>query len=490
MNGAPRHEPTQSNETATPTAEVDLWVGDHVEVANMLTQDLTEEFGIAPVFDLGSLWVYEQRFGVWVKLRREELSQRVQAYSGKAVAGPKGPKPLRLKHSDVVGVILTAYEKLYTRDFFENAPAGIAFENGFLVAGADGVKLLPHSPKNRATMKLDFTFDPSAAAPRFQQFLRDIFRGDADLDEKIALLQEHAGASLLGIAARYQLAVVLFGPGGNGKSTYIDVITSVFPKEWRASIAPHAWGHEYNRSLLPGIRLNAVNELPDRELMASEMIKAIISGDEVQARVIREQPFTFRPIAGQIFATNDLPPVTDQSHGLWRRFALISNDRMFKDSEMVRGLAESIAQEEQAGIINWMLEGAQRLMQRDHYKIPASSESIKAAWKRAADSVASFLDDDMKIIEKTDNGLTAEQLVRQLGYTQASDAYTLYTLYCRGNGFKAVSSRKFSERLKALRVDKQELETANWYGIKSKPTPPPDQAKQEPEQKRALPLVN
>lgn len=234
MNGAPRHDPTQSNETATPSPQVDLWVGDHVEVANMLAQELTEEYGVAPVFDLGSLWVYEQRLGAWVKLRREELSQRVQSYSGKAVAGPKGPKPLKLKHSDVVGVILTAYEKLYTRDFFEDAPAGIAFENGFLVAGAGGVKLLPHSPKNRATMRLDFSYDAAAEAPRFQQFLRDIFLGDADQDEKIALLQEHAGACLLGIAAKYQLAIVLFGPGGNGKSTYIDIITKIFPKEWRA----------------------------------------------------------------------------------------------------------------------------------------------------------------------------------------------------------------------------------------------------------------
>lgn len=484
MNGAPRHEPTQSSETSTPSPQVDLWVGDHVEVASMLAQELTEEYGVAPVFDLGSLWVYEERLGAWIRLRREELSQRVQSYSGKAVAGPKGPKPLRLKHSDVVGVILTAYEKLYTRDFFDDAPAGIAFENGFLVAGAGGVKLLPHSPKNRATMTLDFSYEPTATAPRFRQFLRDIFLGDADQDEKIALLQEHAGACLLGIAAKYQIAIVLFGPGGNGKSTYIDIMTKMFPKEWRASIAPHAWGHEYNRSLLPGIRLNAVNELPDRELMASEMIKAIISGDEIQARVIREQPFTFRPIAGQLFATNDLPPVTDQSHGLWRRFALIANDRMFKESEMVRDLAKSIAGEEQSGIINWMLEGAQRLIQRGHYTIPSSSESIKLAWKRAADSVASFLDDEMEIIRTEPNGLTPEQL----GYTQASKAYTLYSLYCRGNGFKAVSSRKFSERLKSLGVDKQEPETANWYGIKKKVST--EEERRAPEKTPAAPLVN
>lgn len=232
-----------------------------------------------------------------------------------------------------------------------------------------------------------------------------------------------------------------------------------------------------------------MNELPDRELMASEMIKGIISGDTIQARVIREQPFTFRPVAGQLFATNDLPPVTDQSHGLWRRFALISNDRMFKESEMVRDLAESISNEEQTGIINWMLDGAQRLMQREHYTIPASSERIKAEWKKAADSVASFLDDEMVIIvDRPDSTRNAEKV----GYMQATDAYDSYAFYCRRNGFKAVQSRKFSERLKALGVDKDENKAANWYGIKKKSKAHADtDVDEQPQQPQpALALVN
>lgn len=449
-------QPAKSDE---PERKIDFWVGDHVEVANTLAQELTEEYGTAPIFDLGALWVYDQRLGVWTKLRREELSQRVQSYSGRLVAGQKGPHPLKLKHSDVSGIVKTLNEKLYTGNYFERAPAGISFSNGFVLATADGVELRPHSPKNRATMRLDFAYDQSVNAPRFEQFLNDIFRDDADAAEKIALLQEHAGACLLGIAAKYQLAVVALGVGANGKSTYLDISTGVFPSEWKASIPPHAWGHEYNRSLLPGIRINAVNELPDRELMASEMIKAIISGDEVQARIIREQPFTFRPIAGQLFAANDLPAVTDQSHGLWRRFAIVSFNRIFTEAEMVRGLADSILNEERAGIINWMLTGALRLMLRGSYTIPPSSTKKKDEWAKSSDNVASFLDEETEPAqEKTE-------------WIRASEAYTEYAFYCRRNGYRPVGSRKFSERLQALGVKREGDKKGRAYSIRKAKEP-------------------
>ncbi|MBI3203284.1 MAG: hypothetical protein HYZ29_17230 [Myxococcales bacterium] len=436
------------------------------------------------MFDLGSLWAYDERLGTWIKMRREELSQRVQSYSGKLVAGQKGPHPLKLKHSDVSGIVKTLNEKLSSPDFFEHASAGIAFSNGFLLATAEGSELRTHSPKNRATMRLGFAYNPSAAAPGFGTFLRDVFRDDADAAEKISLLQEHAGACLLGVAAKYQLAVVLLGSGANGKSTLLDIETGVFPPEWRASIPPHAWGHEYNRSLLPGIRINAVNELPDRELMASEMIKAIISGDEVQARFIREQPFTFRPIAGQLFAANDLPAVTDQSHGLWRRFVVVSFNRIFAEHEMVRGLAESILKEERAGIINWMLVGAQRLMQRASYTVPPSSDKIKDTWKKGPDSVASFIDEEMVPIADRPNGISA----KKLGYMRAGEAYDEYTRYCRRNGYRSVSARKFAERLKVLGIKRAEDRQGRWYSIREREfdADAADAENQEP----VKPLVN
>lgn len=138
------------------------------------------------------------------------------------------------------------------------------------------------------------------------------------------------GACILGIAPRYQRACLATGEGENGKSTLADIVIACMPAGTTSAIAPQDWGQEYRRAMLVGKHLNAVGELPEREIIASESFKAIVTGDPIVGRVIRESPIIFRPRAGHYFAANRLPGTSDQSEGFWRRLIVLTFNGSFE----------------------------------------------------------------------------------------------------------------------------------------------------------------
>ena len=243
-------------------------------------------------------------------------------------------------------------------------------------------------------------------------------------------------ASLVGIAPRYQRTILAKGTGENGKNALIDVALSAFPPSAVIAIAPQHFSDEYRRALLAGKRLNVVSELPEAEIIASESFKAIVTGDPIDGRHIRSSPFTFRSVAGHFFSANALPGTRDQTHGFWRRFAVVTFNRSFEnDPAKDPEIASKIITAERPAIVSWMLVGAQRLLRAGRYTLPPSHDDALAVWRREADPVACFLDD---CAEPAENG------------TPAAHVYKRYTMWASENGHKAMSSTKFGQRMKGL----------------------------------------
>ena len=61
-------------------------------------------------------------------------------------------------------------------------------------------------------------------------------------------------------------------------------------------------------------------------------MKALTGQDDVSARLMRENPRTFRPRFKLVLATNHLPNVRDESDGYWSRVRLIPFERQFLES--------------------------------------------------------------------------------------------------------------------------------------------------------------
>lgn len=371
-------------------------------------------------FDDGRLWRCED--GLWTSVPDHEIDGVTMGFDGAPVKNPLMPF-MSVGGKTVLEVRRTLLPSMCARPgWFAGAPPGVAFQGTFV--GAKGEAVL--EPGHRCRAAYPWPWDPAAACSTWLDFLAQTYDDPA----VPAFLQEFAGACLLGAATTLQKAVVLFGDGGTGKSVVVRVVTGIMPAGSTASIAPHSWQKEYSRARLVGVRLNAVSEMPATELFDSESVKAIISGDSVEAREPYGKSFDLHATAGHLFAANELPPVRDMSMGFWRRFTTITHER--KPDVVVPGLAEALLEVELPGIVAWAVAGGRRALGRGSYALPRDDASEQ--WRVESDSVAIWLRD---------------RCVGE-GPTSTADLYDDYKFTAINGGQKPVSMLVFSRRLGRL----------------------------------------
>ena len=80
-------------------------------------------------------------------------------------------------------------------------------------------QLRPGRPEDRITLASPVAYEPEGRAPRFEQFLDEVFEGDREI---IGFIQRALGYSLTGDMSE-QVWFVCFGGGANGKSTLLNI---------------------------------------------------------------------------------------------------------------------------------------------------------------------------------------------------------------------------------------------------------------------------
>ena len=431
-------EPLEPAPESTPRARVapdPVFVrGDHVELAEHYATTLAPTGEAA--HDEGATYRYDRGRGIFVALADATESCSVQRYAG-VPFGEKG-KPLDLGASDVAGTLKLARARLASPGFFAGAPPGLAFTDGFVTVAKDGASRTAHAPAHRARHSFAFAFEGTSEPVRFVTMLREVFAPDADREEKIAHIQEFAGASLLGIATRYQKCVVLAGEGANGKSAVLRILESAMPAGSVTSIPPQRWGNEYRRASLASALFNVVSELPESDILDAEIFKAIVTGDTIDAREIYKPPFMLAPRAGHLFAANRLPGANDTTLGFWRRFAVVTFNRRFEGAGANPRIAEEIIAAERPTVVRWLVQGAVRALAQRGYTTPASSVEAVQAWRRSANPVAIFVEECTRDAGANEEGTTATLV------------YGQFCGWCERNGHRAMSSTKFGARMKEL----------------------------------------
>jgi len=101
---------------------------------------------------------------------------------------------------------------------FDRDPFLLTVGNGNLNLATG--KLQQFRPEDLITRSADVDFRPKAIAPRWQQFLTEVFAGDREL---IQFVQRAVGYSLTA-DTREQCLKILWGGGANGKSTFLETI--------------------------------------------------------------------------------------------------------------------------------------------------------------------------------------------------------------------------------------------------------------------------
>jgi len=243
--------------------------------------------------------------------------------------------------------------------------------------------------------RMPYAYREGAVCPRWLAFLDQMLEGDA---ERIALLQEWFGYTLMS-DTRFHKFLLLEGEGANGKSVIVDVMTGMLGQEAVSSLPLTAFAGRFDKYHTFGKALNICSEASELTPRLEDQLKAYISGDLITSDRKHRELFQFRPTARLVVTTNNRPKVADESIGFWRRMLLIPFQVQVSADQMNPQLSSTLLEREGEGILQWALEGLQRLMHNKQFTEPEISKTAKVQYKKESSPVLQFIEECLKVDE-------------------------------------------------------------------------------------------
>ncbi len=278
---------------------------------------------------------------------------------------------------------------------------------------------------------LPYSYDPNAKCPNWNKFLDEILP-----DKKVQeVFQEVVAYPICGI--NLEKIGYLVGGGRNGKSVCLDVISEVFGKE----NVSHVPLDEINKNDGKAIQqmlfklINISNET-NASILNSAVFKSYASNEPLIVKYLYKDTYTSNNYPSSILAANSLPQSNDFSNGFFRRLKIIPFDVTIPEDKINPNLKNELCNE-LAGIFNWVHEGIKRLRENKRFSYSKVIEQTQNEFRNESDNVSMFIEDYMYV-----PSLVLKQLL--------SEIYSEYCVFANNNGYKKISNKNFSNRLRLL----------------------------------------
>ena len=395
-------------------SDADEKAGPRFEAAMKLHSD----YEFATLVENDHLYVYDEDTGIYdddgEAVVRSELTQGLQAqYNAHSMSEAK---------DHIRGRTLVPQDEM-------GGPEGlIAAEN--CVIDLNERTSRDHSPEYNFLSRLGCEFNPDATAPRFKAFLKEVVPSDTERQK----LQEYAGYTLMHWALDYHKALFLVGPTASGKSTFLDTINAMLGEGTVSSLTPQQLtGEKFSGAELHGKWANIRNDIPAATVKNTGAFKEVIGGDPMKAERKRKDPFMFEPTAKHLYAANELPATETDDEAFYRRILLVPFPETIPEAERDKHLDDKL-QAELPGVLNWAIEGLQRLMHNGGFTGDRSPGRTQDTWQKWSDSVSRFK--DAAIEEGGDKEISKTKL------------YAAYIEYCRQEGIPSDTQHSLTRGLK------------------------------------------
>lgn len=391
------------------------------------------------VFANGSFWRWDAEYGVWASVSDQSVKQIIQTVIPK----------LQITKSivdNVLSVTKTMVHKEKHR--FNQLNDGINTLNGTIRFIDNRWILTPHEKTEYRTSVIPVEYDPTAEAPRCMQFEREVFRDDPDIDDKIFLLRQAMGYTLLS-STPYPSFFIFEGSGANGKSVCLDLIRALCGTENVSAVQMNQMANRFQRAQMNGKLANLVSELPEGGRLPDAEIKSDSSGELTTVENKGRDPFEIIPFYTMFFATNHLPHTRDLSPALQRRARIIRFNRTFSSGEQDPHLIEKL-KGELPGILNQALEALKHLFTDGAFVEPQSSKDAKKDWLLQSDQVTQFVNESCVL--NVDGRVSVDTL------------YRTYRMWATDSGFKSLVTKKtFTQRLVISGVGSTKSGSVRYY---------------------------
>jgi putative DNA primase/helicase len=317
-------------------------------------------------------------------------------------------------------------------------------------------KGFPPEPTNLITKRSKFIYDKDAKCPTWDMFLLQIFNKDTDL---IRFVQKAMGYSLSG-DVREQCLFILWGTGANGKSTFLNVLQELFG-DYACTTGTETFmkkTSEQSNDLarLKGIRLVTTTEVEQGKALSESLIKQITGGDEITARFLYGEYFSFKPTFKIFMATNHKPKIRGADNGIWRRIKMIPFTVTISAEQRDKTLTEKLIAEN-SGILNWLIQGY-ALWRKEGLNEPEAIRDANEEYRMDMDSVGTFVNDCFDLDASMRWRLPNQML------------YQTYIKWCNANNERVMSQKWLTMRMSEKGFKRMVSNTGRiWLGLARKP---------------------
>jgi putative DNA primase/helicase len=206
--------------------------------------------------------------------------------------------------------------------------------------------------------------NPNCAIPIWLDFLGKVTMGDRNLQ---AYLRRLFGYCLTG-STREQNLPFVYGPGGNGKGTLLNVLIGILGELHKAAdVETFAerkhQAHSTEIARLHKARVVTSEETEKGQFWAEARLKKMTGGNTLTARFMRCDDFEFVPKFKLIIVGNHKPKFRSVDEAIRRRLHLIPFDYKVPKEQKDFHLGDKL-KAEYPGILAWIIEGCLQWQQK------------------------------------------------------------------------------------------------------------------------------
>ncbi len=305
--------------------------------------------------------------------------------------------------------------------------------------GAESRKLMPHTPAFFTDAAVAVDYDPEAECPLWMKFLGELWPDDHASQQ---LLQEWFGY-VLTRSTSLQKILVLVGPRRCGKGTAAWVLEELLGGR---SEVDHplmsTFGDKYGLSNMLGKRLAIFGDARMEKSEASIVEKLLMISGEDPVTVERKylSPVITKLDVRLMIMSNAMPDLRDTTGALAGRFLPLPIKIEGFYGKEDRTLKHKLGRE-LTGILNWALEGADRLWGNDgKFTVGENVKSAMGEADRSGSPLKAF---------------TMDRLVFEAGAAATKDSvYWAYEAWCEAEGFHKKGKNVFFRDLMSIYPDR------------------------------------
>ena len=389
---------------------------------------------------LGEWRIYEG--GTWSPASDTAIKAEIAAEIERAK--PEGIKPTA---STLASVTELARVKAYVTDERWDANPDVQVcTNGAL--NLTTRELMPHAKGYYATAGVPYAYRAGERCEAWEHRVMGELVSEHLGAEAAAFLQEFAGYALT-TNTEHEIALWLTGKHGGGRSTVLAGLGAMLGPRAGVLSLMDIERSTFALTNLPGKTLVTATEQPAVYLRGGGALNAIISGEPLQVDRKYRDPITVVPRCKIAWAMNELPRVGNVDDGIFRRVKVLvlpeiapaKRDPRVKEEVKAGG----------AGILNWALDGLDRLKARGRFEVPASISSATEEFKEHNDVPALFLEEACQVDEgRSETG---------------ANLYGVYKGWCLDNGHKPLASNNAAREWKRLGLERKRTpKGVRWHG--------------------------